>query len=93
LHVYIHVRSFQKVIKWKTQKIPHCWNNCVRDIVTKPVPSQESEWLCICVLGLSMLYMCLFDTDTLIKIDADTTWITLTHKYTTTHFPGLVQSL
>jgi uncharacterized protein YpmS len=23
------------------------------------VPSQESEWSCICVLGLSMLYLCL----------------------------------
>jgi hypothetical protein len=25
---------------------------CVRGIVTKPVPSQESEWSCICVLGV-----------------------------------------
>jgi hypothetical protein len=24
-----------------------------------PKPSQESEWSCICVLGLSMLYLCL----------------------------------
>ena len=28
---------------------------CVRGIVTKPVPSQESERSCICVLGVSIL--------------------------------------
>jgi hypothetical protein len=27
------------------------------------VPSQESEWSCICVLGLSMLYMCLLSIE------------------------------
>ena len=27
---------------------------CVRGIVTKPVQSQESEWSCICVLGVSL---------------------------------------
>ena len=26
-----------------------CWG-----IVTKPVPSQESEWSCICMLGVSL---------------------------------------
>jgi hypothetical protein len=25
---------------------------CVRGIVTKPVPRQESEWSCICVRGI-----------------------------------------
>jgi multisubunit Na+/H+ antiporter MnhB subunit len=56
------------------------------------VPSQESEWSCICVLGLSMLYLRLFLLKCLYQIDTYTTWITLTHKYTTTHFPGLVQA-
>jgi hypothetical protein len=27
---------------------------CVRGIVTKPVPGQESDWSCICVLGVSL---------------------------------------
>ena len=27
---------------------------CARGIVTKPVPSQESDWSCICVLGVSI---------------------------------------
>jgi hypothetical protein len=27
---------------------------CVRGIVTKPVQSQESEWSCTCVLGVSL---------------------------------------
>ena len=27
---------------------------CVGGIVTKPAPSQESEWSCICVLGVSL---------------------------------------
>jgi hypothetical protein len=29
---------------------------CVRGIVTKPVPSQESEWSCICMLEVDDIH-------------------------------------
>jgi hypothetical protein len=66
---------------------------CVRGIVTKPVPSQESERSCICVLAI--MY---YTPNTQIH-DHILSWlgtglvtIPLTHKYMTAHFPGLAQA-
>ena len=43
-----HYQACTKPGKWVVMYL------CVRCIVTKPVPSQESEWSCICVLGVSL---------------------------------------
>jgi hypothetical protein len=70
---------------------------CVRGIVAKPVPSQESEMSYICVLGVSLpsLYQALGnDTPKAQIYDLSLSWlgtglatIPLKHKYMTSHFP------
>ena len=41
-----HCQAYTKPGEWAVMHL------CVRDIITKPVPSQESEWSCICVRGI-----------------------------------------
>jgi hypothetical protein len=79
---------------------------CVRGIVEVSVPSQESEWSCISVLGVLLkcmlqarkvsgpVYLCSKKQDhSLSWLGTDTSTIPLTQIYRTTHFPGLEQTL
>jgi hypothetical protein len=57
----------------------------VRGFIEVPVPSQESEWSCIYVLGV--LLKCPYQDS---KVSGH---VFRSPKYMTTHFPGLVRAL